>query len=899
MLCLAVVTLFQATRGDGQTSLGLGATNPANFHTEKTSDMNTNIDMGTSFHELEQEHTNIHANTRFQDDDLQRLPEGHREATEGNRSEFHRVHLVEVKFEEVESPFIVCCVVLIAALSKLGFHYSNFLSSIVPESCMLIIVGTLVGAIIYFTQIASELPKLFTPHQFFIYLLPPIILEASYSLNDRVFYENLGSVLIFAVIATILNFLFIGFTLYGLVVVGAMGEINIQFIPILVFSSLIVAVDPVAVLAVFQEMGVNSVLYFLVFGESLLNDGVTVVLYNVMQTYNEMEVIGGEQVALGVAKFFVVSIGGFLMGSLVGCICALITKFTSSVKVLEPLTIFSLAFLSYLLAEMFAFSGIISLIGCGLIQAQYAFNNITRKSRTTVKYFAKVASTATEIVIFLFLGLALVEPKHEWHTGFVLWTLFLCLFYRFLIVYILTFLINYLDIYRVRKVGYDEQFIMSYGGLRGAVCFSLVATLDPAKYPLRNLFITTTLSVVIFTVFIQGITIKPLVKLLQIKMAPEKTLILFEELNDHATCHIMTGIEDIIGCRGKYTWKEIIDYVHESYLKKWLMREPSGVDAEIKAIYEKVALRDHFDQLYLGGAKNIPLTEGIIFPLVEFPHGIRNEVDSKLLMAELEPSQSDYPSDYFPRNRDVLRRRQTVANVPTTAELKKILEPTNSRELFHSAHYDRNLTHDEFTDIRHHIRLKHRRTSRMLEAHHFSSRALSWNGDRNYPGRSPSETGSSDRMRYFRRHRGSSLSNNSSPERGWSAATDPTPNTKHASPLSVVPENQSINTSSQGGSVYHNFSYDHDIIEDSRSVRSEPPILSKNVFESIKPIPPLIEKSDTSDSTYAIDNCTLSMEDETQTSDSKLTDVEEPDLDKTEVDMDNENNPKDNSTPPE
>ncbi|XP_029648211.1 Na(+)/H(+) exchanger beta isoform X1 [Octopus sinensis] len=744
---------------------------------------------------------------------------GHKKHSESN--ETAGVDLVELKFEEVESPFIVCCVVLIAALSKLGFHYSNFLSSIVPESCMLILVGTIVGAIIHFTNIASELPRFFTPHQFFIYLLPPIILEASYSLNDKVFYENLGSVLIFAVVATILNFLFIGLTLYGLAVIGAMGEITIQFIPILVFSSLIVAVDPVAVLAVFQEMGVNSVLYFLVFGESLLNDGVTVVLYNVMQTYNEMDVIHGEQVALGVAKFFVVCIGGFSMGTLVGCICAVITKFTSSVKVLEPLTIFSLAFLSYLLAEMFAFSGIISLIGCGLIQAQYAFNNITRKSKTTVKYFAKVASTATEIVIFLFLGLALVEPNHEWHTGFVLWTIFLCLIYRFIIVYIITFLLNNLDMYRVRKVGYDEQFIMSYGGLRGAVCFSLVATLDPSKYPLRNLFVTTTLTVVIFTVFIQGITIKPLVKLLQIKMAPEKTLNLFQELNDHATDHIMAAIEDIVGCRGKYSWKEIIDYVHEGYLKKWLQREPSGVDAEIKAIYEKVALRDHFDQLYLGGAKNIPLSEGILTPLLDPLEKLRNDVDSKLLMVELEPRQIDSPK------RSVLNRRLTLANLPSNSELKKILDHSSSRDLYHSANYDRNLTHDEYTDIRHHIRMKHRRTSRMLEAHHFnSSRALSWNSSAYDPfyGRTPSEP-CTDKIRQYRRNRTCSL-NSSSSDRNWSFSNESSSG-KHSSPLSVVPESQSVVESEEGTTVYNNFSYEHDAVDDSRSCTSEPTTPSK------------------------------------------------------------------------
>ncbi|GAB1605343.1 Na(+)/H(+) exchanger beta-like, partial [Argonauta hians] len=634
-----------------------------------------------------------------------------------------------------------------------------------------------------------------------------IILEASYSLNDKVFYENLGSVLIFAVVATILNFIFIGLTLYGLAVVGAMGEITIQLIPILVFSSLIVAVDPVAVLAVFQEMGVNSVLYFLVFGESLLNDGVTVVLYNVMQTYNEMDVIHGEQVALGVAKFFIVCIGGFSIGTLVGCICAVITKFTSSVEVLEPLTIFSLAFLSYLLAEMFAFSGIISLIGCGLIQAQYAFNNIGRKSKTTVKYFAKVACTATEIVIFLFLGLALVEPNHEWHTGFVLWTIFLCLIYRFIIVYLITFLLNNLDMYRIRKVGYDEQFIMSYGGLRGAVCFSLVATLDPEKFPLRNLFVTTTLTVVIFTVFIQGITIKPLVKLLQIKMAPEKKLNLFQELNDHLTDHIMTAIEDIVGCRGKYSWKEIIDYVHEGYLKKWLQREPSGVDKEIKAIYEKVALRDHFDQLYLGGVKNIPLNDTI------------NDVDSKLLMVELEPQPFDSS-----RRGGILNRRLTLGNLPSNSELRKILDHSSSKDLYHSANYDRNLTHDEYTDIRHHIRMKHRRTSRMLEAHHFNNRALSWNnsaGDTVYCGRTPSDP-TVEKARHYRRNRACSLHSSTS-DRNWSFSNESSSG-KHSSPLSVVPETH--HTDDVSTSVYNNFSYEHD---DNRSCTSEPTTHAKPI----------------------------------------------------------------------
>jgi NhaP-type Na+/H+ or K+/H+ antiporter len=70
---------------------------------------------------------------------------------------------------------------------------------------------------------------------------------------------------------TILNFIILGPVLYGLAACGAMGEIDIDLVNCLLFASLIVAVDPVAVLAIFQEVGVNNVLYFLVFGESLLN----------------------------------------------------------------------------------------------------------------------------------------------------------------------------------------------------------------------------------------------------------------------------------------------------------------------------------------------------------------------------------------------------------------------------------------------------------------------------------------------------------------------------------------------------------------------------------------------------------------------------------------------------
>ncbi|KAL1440426.1 hypothetical protein MTO96_009467 [Rhipicephalus appendiculatus] len=95
--------------------------------------------------------------------------------------------------------------------------------------------------------------------------------------------------------------------------------------------------------------------------------------------------------------------------------------------------------------------------------------NISRKSYTTVKYFTKMLSAVSDTVIFIFLGIVLVNKRHVWNTGFVVWSAALCLVYRFLTVFGLTYFVNMLG--RVKKINLEEQFIMAYGGLRGAVAF--------------------------------------------------------------------------------------------------------------------------------------------------------------------------------------------------------------------------------------------------------------------------------------------------------------------------------------------------------------------------------------------------------------------------------------------
>lgn len=626
--------------------------------------------------------------------DIQTDP--HENATEEEHKEHkpHKMHVAGWNFEHVKSPFIIAVFLIAAGVAKLGFHHANFLSSKVPESCLLIILGISVGAVLYLSlpQDEENQPSLHSD-LFFLYLLPPIILESAYSLHDRTFYDNVGTVMIYAVLGTVLNCFLIGPSLYGIYKIGWMGKpsFEINFVQCLVFSAVIVAVDPVAVLAIFQEIGVNNTLYFLVFGESLFNDAVTVVLYNMMKTLNLMTDITADQVILGVVQFFVVSIGGLFVGIIFGAITAILTKYTEHCRVVEPLAVFVLAYISYLMAEMFHFSGIISIIGCGLAQAQYAFHNISRKSHTTVKYFSKMMSATCDCVIFMFLGISLFKKdvlrEDYWDVGFILWTVFLCLLYRFLVVFLLTFIINRGS--RLRKIDLEEQFIMAYGGLRGAVAFSLVGVLNQENLP-KGHFMTTTLVVIFFTVFIQGSTIKPLVKLLRVRMESTEKLQLYEEITSHVTDHVLAGIEEISGQRGEHYFREKMEQYNSKYLKHVLQRNPVSQDEKIMQYFEKLALEQHFE--HLAGSKMIiekygneqEFIEDLDVESEEPEESETGSVDDIVLsIGSAHSSTEDISSELdeeLIKRQATTRRRRALLPVPLTKDLESRLNDNPTAE---------------------------------------------------------------------------------------------------------------------------------------------------------------------------------------------------------------------------
>ncbi|XP_067624019.1 uncharacterized protein Nhe2 isoform X17 [Eurosta solidaginis] len=501
-----------------------------------------------------------------------------------------RYPLSQVDFDRVKTPFIIGIWILSASIAKIGFHMTPKLHLIFPESCLLIVVGVLIGFVLYFCTDVAVSPL--TPNTFFFYMLPPIILDAGYFMPNRLFFDNLGTILLMAVVGTVFNTATIGFSLWGCGLIGMFGPEVPRFLDTFLFAALISAVDPVAVLAVFEEIHVNEVLYIVVFGESLLNDAVTVVMYHMMEVYNEIGIseIIPQDIASGVGSFFVVAIGGTVIGIIWGFLTGLMTRFTDHVRVIEPIFIFVMAYLAYLNAEIFHMSGILAITFCGITMKNYVEANISQKSHTTIKYALKMLSSSSETIIFMFLGVATVNNNHVWNTAFVLLTITFCSVYRVFGVVILSALANR---FRLHKLSRVDQFVMSYGGLRGAVAFALVLLVDERIVKQKDMYVTTTIAVIYFTVFLQGITIKPLVKLLKVKRASKKKPTMNERIHERFMDHLMAGIEDIIGKTGNYNVRDKFKRFDNRFIRPLVIRDlKQGAEPKIIETYSKLTMRD-------------------------------------------------------------------------------------------------------------------------------------------------------------------------------------------------------------------------------------------------------------------------------------------------------------------
>lgn len=516
--------------------------------------------------------------------------------------EVPKVALASWNFEEVSTFLCLALFILLILLMKYVYHKLKWINSYVPESLILLVIGLIFGAIVWYVPEAG--PKLksirLTPSLFFNILLPPIVLESAYSLFNRTFADYFEPIMLFAVMGTVLNFVLIGFGTFGIDVLIGLGEplIDLSIKEHLLFASLIVAVDPVAVLAIFQDIGVDAGLYYMVFGESLLNDAVTVVLYNIMSAFVAAEQILVKDIFVGIGSFFTVSLGGALVGLILGILSCLITRLSALAGAL-PLILMS--YIAYMIGDLFGWSGIISMIVCGVFQAAYAFRNLAPLEVILLRNAVEQISSICEAIIFLLLGLEVMATQLIWHTGFIITAVILCLFARTLITFVLSAIVNH-NKPKHSNIHWSEQVIISYGGLRGAVAFSLAILINPQFLGLhgeraRNVLITATLVIILFTVAFMGITMKPLVRLLNIRLATDKENKLLTTLNNSVMNQALLYIETLVGEQGSHHFREVLYHLDDKYIRPFLQKNAMRHNQKIISVYEKFALAFHTDAI--------------------------------------------------------------------------------------------------------------------------------------------------------------------------------------------------------------------------------------------------------------------------------------------------------------
>uniref|UniRef100_A0A6Q2YG92 Sodium/hydrogen exchanger n=1 Tax=Esox lucius TaxID=8010 RepID=A0A6Q2YG92_ESOLU len=358
----------------------------------------------------------------------------------------------------------------------------------------------------------------FDPEVFFNILLPPIIFHAGYSLKKRHFFRNLGSIITYAFLGTAISCFVIGNLMYGVVkLMQFVGQLTDKFYytDCLFFGAIISATDPVTVLAIFNELHADVDLYALLFGESVMNDAVAIVLSSSIMAYQPA---GANTHTFDTAAFFKsvgvflgIFSGSFAMGAVTG-----VVTFTKlhCFPLLETALFFLMSWSTFLLAEACGFTGVVAVLFCGITQAHYTYNNLSEESTTRTKQLFEVLHFLAENFIFSYMGLALFTFQNHIFSPIFIIGAFLAIFIgRASNIYPLSFLLN---LGRRHKIGGNFQHMMMFAGLRGAMAFAL-AIRDTATYA-RQMMFTTTLLIVFFTVWVFGGGTTPMLSWLHIRV---------------------------------------------------------------------------------------------------------------------------------------------------------------------------------------------------------------------------------------------------------------------------------------------------------------------------------------------------------------------------------------------
>ena len=373
----------------------------------------------------------------------------------------------------------------------------------VPLTVVLVVVGFLASAAGLVPSVGRLEGEAFEEVVVFLFL-PVLVFAAALGIDLRAFLSNAGAILALAVVAFVVSAVLVGLTLH--LVLGT--ALVVAFL----FGVLISATDPVAVVAIFRQLGVPRRLLTIVEGESLLNDGVAIVLFAIL-----LEAATGGSISLlgGVADFLSVFVGGAAVGAVLGLAAACVLPWLDRLPAVA--LSLALAYGSFVLAdEVLGFSGVLATAAAGMVLSGLSSSRADADVREAWDQTWEALDYVANALLFLLIGLVLDPGLLAENLGAILLTVVVVLVARAAAVLPVVWLLERLA--HVPRVGRRNEAVLVWGGLRGGVALALALAL-PEELAERDVLVALTGGVVLATLLLNATTISWLVHRLRLDQA--------------------------------------------------------------------------------------------------------------------------------------------------------------------------------------------------------------------------------------------------------------------------------------------------------------------------------------------------------------------------------------------
>ena len=366
-----------------------------------------------------------------------------------------------------------------------------------PYAIGLVLAGLLMGNLLPYSgpHLSKEL--------LFLVVLPGLLFEAAFQIHFSEVWRSRLSILTLAVPGLVVATFFTALLVWwGINQVTPGG---IAFIEAMVFGALISATDPISVLAIFRTLGVDKRLAVIVEAESLFNDGTAIVIFTIvlgMATGNELSVGGA------VAEFMRVAGLAIVVGGAVGLVISVLTRAVDDPMVEITLTVLT-AYGAFIAAEWLGLSGVIACVVAGMVTGNWgAQRGMQAATRLAVDAFWSYGAFLLNSFVFLLMGLeinlaTLARFLPEILIGWVAINVA-----RAALVYAKTAIMRMAG---SSDMSWSWAAVLSWGGLRGGLSMVLALSL-PRDFGHREMILHVTFGVVLLTLVVQGLTIKPLLR---------------------------------------------------------------------------------------------------------------------------------------------------------------------------------------------------------------------------------------------------------------------------------------------------------------------------------------------------------------------------------------------------